>query len=58
MVSRQLTNEVLIERRKNAIPRGPFNVAPIFAVRAEGSRLEDADGKSYVDFCGGIGVLN
>ena len=51
------TNASLLERRERAIPRGPFHVAPIFAVRAEGSRLWDADGKEYLDFCGGIGVL-
>jgi 4-aminobutyrate aminotransferase/(S)-3-amino-2-methylpropionate transaminase len=52
------TNAGLYERRMRAIPRGPFNVAPIFAARAEGSRVWDVEGKEYIDFCGGIGVLN
>ncbi len=52
------TNRSLLERRLDAVPRGPFQIAPIFVARAEGHRLWDADGKEYVDFCGGIGVLN
>lgn len=51
------TND-LLKRRERAIPRGPFNVAPIFASRARGAELWDTDGNRYVDFCGGIGVLN
>lgn len=31
-----LTNEMLLARRNEAIPRGPFNVAPIFVDRARG----------------------
>jgi 4-aminobutyrate aminotransferase/(S)-3-amino-2-methylpropionate transaminase len=34
-----LSNEALLARREAAVPRGPFNVAPIFAARAEGARL-------------------
>jgi 4-aminobutyrate aminotransferase / (S)-3-amino-2-methylpropionate transaminase / 5-aminovalerate transaminase len=53
-----MSNADLLKRRQNAVPRGPFNVAPIFAVRAEGAKLWDADGNEYIDFCGGIGVVN
>ena len=31
---------------------------PIVAARAEGARIEDADGTSYIDFAGGLGCLN
>lgn len=48
----------LLRRRKNAVPQGPFNIAPIFVERALGARLWDVDGKEYIDFCGGLGVLN
>jgi len=48
----------LLARRQAAVPRGPFNVHPIFADRARGARLWDADGREYLDFCGGIGVVN
>jgi 4-aminobutyrate aminotransferase/(S)-3-amino-2-methylpropionate transaminase len=40
------------------VPRGVSNAHPIFAARAQGARLWDVDGKEYVDFVGGIGVLN
>ena len=48
----------LLARRAAAIPRGPFNVHPLVAARAQGARLWDVDGREYLDFCGGIGVLN
>lgn len=31
---------------------------PIVAARAQGAELWDVDGKRYLDFVGGIGVLN
>lgn len=48
----------LLARRAAAVPRGPFNVAPIFAARASGVRIWDVEGREYLDFCGGIGVQN
>ena len=47
----------LLARRAAAVPRGVFNVAPIFTEWAEGARLRDADGREYLDFAGGLGVL-
>lgn len=52
------TNEQLMQRRTKAIPRGPFHVAPIFAAKALGATVWDVEGKTYLDFCGGIGVQN
>ncbi|REJ84961.1 MAG: 4-aminobutyrate--2-oxoglutarate transaminase [Acidobacteria bacterium] len=52
------THQQLLERRQRAIPRGPFNVAPIFVSKARGAELWDREGRRYIDFCGGIGVLN
>lgn len=52
------SNEELLRRRREAVPRGPFNVAPIFVERALGARLWDVEGNEYLDFCGGIGTLN
>ena len=34
------------------------NTHPIFVARAEGTRVWDVDGKEYLDFTSGIGVLN
>ena len=47
----------LLTRRATAVPRGVFNAAPIFAEWAEGARLRDVDGREYIDFSGGLGVL-
>jgi 4-aminobutyrate aminotransferase/(S)-3-amino-2-methylpropionate transaminase len=52
------TNQELFKRRARSVPRGPFNVAQIFVERAEGAKLWDVEGKEYIDFCGGIGVVN
>ncbi|MBZ0135430.1 MAG: 4-aminobutyrate--2-oxoglutarate transaminase [Planctomycetes bacterium] len=52
------TNNELLKRRAAAVPQGPFNVAPIFAARAEGAKLWDVEGNEYIDFCGGIGCVN
>jgi 4-aminobutyrate aminotransferase / (S)-3-amino-2-methylpropionate transaminase / 5-aminovalerate transaminase len=52
-------NEVLIERRKNAIPRGVGMFAGETTVSsAVGARLVDADSMEWIDLSGGIGVVN
>jgi len=48
----------LLRLREQHVPRGMSNAHPIFAVRGEGARLWDVDGHEYIDFVGGIGVLN
>ncbi|HEY0702171.1 MAG TPA: 4-aminobutyrate--2-oxoglutarate transaminase [Candidatus Acidoferrales bacterium] len=48
----------LMRRREAAIPRGVSHATPIFAARAEDATLEDVDGNRFLDFAGGIGVLN
>jgi len=50
--------ETLLQRRAANVPRGVFNVTPLFVERAHGAMLVDVDGKSYIDFAGGIGVEN
>lgn len=57
-MSSEMNNEKLFQRRAEAIPKGPFNVAPIFADHAKGAELWDVEGKRYIDFAGGIGTLN
>ncbi len=51
-------NASLQARRVAAIPRGVATAYPVFAKRAEGSEIWDADDRRYVDFGGGIAVLN
>ena len=45
------------QKRDRYVARG-VSIAPIFADHAHGARLTDADGREYIDFAGGIGVLN
>lgn len=52
------TNAQLISRRDAAVPRGVASAAPIYAKYAENAELWDVEGNRYIDFCGGIGVLN
>ncbi|MDC0135898.1 4-aminobutyrate--2-oxoglutarate transaminase [Sulfitobacter sp.] len=52
------TNEDLVRRREAAVPRGVASAAPVYASYAENSELWDVDGKRFIDFVGGIGVLN
>ena len=51
-------NAALQRRRAAAVPRGIATAFPVFAEKAEGAELWDADGKRYIDFAGGIAVLN
>ena len=52
------SNSDLPARRIAAVPRGVSTAAPVFAARAENAEIWDAEGKRYVDFAGGIAVLN
>jgi 4-aminobutyrate aminotransferase/(S)-3-amino-2-methylpropionate transaminase len=51
-------SQELMRRRQAAVARGVSHATPIFAARAEGSILEDVDGNRFLDFAGGIGVVN
>jgi 4-aminobutyrate aminotransferase/(S)-3-amino-2-methylpropionate transaminase len=52
------TNAQLLERRERAVPRGVATAFPIFAARAENAELWDVEGRRFIDFAGGIAVLN
>ncbi|WP_304166876.1 4-aminobutyrate--2-oxoglutarate transaminase [Phenylobacterium aquaticum] len=51
-------NAALQARRVAAVPRGVASATAIFATRGENSELWDAEGRRYIDFGGGIAVLN
>jgi 4-aminobutyrate aminotransferase len=51
-------NEQLQLRKAAATPRGVGVMASFFAERAENSELWDVEGRRYIDFAGGIAVLN
>lgn len=52
------SNESLKARRDEACPAGLPSKSGIYAARATGAELWDVEGKRYIDFIGGIGVLN
>jgi 4-aminobutyrate aminotransferase / (S)-3-amino-2-methylpropionate transaminase / 5-aminovalerate transaminase len=53
-----MTNQTLADRRSAAVPRGVSFAHPLFVDRAENALLWDVEGRRYIDFAGGIAVLN
>jgi 4-aminobutyrate aminotransferase len=51
-------NEQLQARKAAATPRGVGVMAPFFAERAQGAELWDVEGQRFIDFAGGIAVMN
>lgn len=47
----------LAVRRSAAVPRGVATATPLFAAKAENSEIWDSEGRRYIDFASGIGVL-
>jgi 4-aminobutyrate aminotransferase / (S)-3-amino-2-methylpropionate transaminase / 5-aminovalerate transaminase len=47
----------LVAAKERWVARG-VATSPIFVDRAHGARLTDVDGRTYIDFVGGIGTLN
>src|SRR6202521_3056588 len=48
----------LTELRSRYIPRGITSAHPLIADRAQGAELWDVTGRRFIDFAGGIGVMN
>ena len=51
-------SRALMQRRDAAVARGQAHSVPVFAASADGCRVTDVDGNVYLDFAGGIGVMN
>ena len=51
-------SSALLARRKAAVLPGVSTMHPIFIERASGSTVTDVDGNTFIDFTGGIGVMN
>ncbi|MCF8475080.1 MAG: 4-aminobutyrate--2-oxoglutarate transaminase [Emcibacter sp.] len=51
-------NQDFQTRRENAVARGVATLHPIFAKRALNAEIWDEEGKRYIDFAGGIAVVN
>ena len=53
-----LTNASLMARRRAAVVRGVGQAHEIFVARAFNAEVWDVEGRRYIDFAGGIAVLN
>jgi 4-aminobutyrate aminotransferase / (S)-3-amino-2-methylpropionate transaminase / 5-aminovalerate transaminase len=51
-------SRALMERRHRAVSSGIGIATPIIAQEAKGALLTDVDGNTFIDFGGGIGVMN
>jgi 4-aminobutyrate aminotransferase / (S)-3-amino-2-methylpropionate transaminase / 5-aminovalerate transaminase len=51
-------SRALAERERNAVARPLLVHLPIFAQKAENATITDVDGNVFVDFAGGVGVVN
>ena len=52
-------SQALLERRNAAVPKAlSGKTYPICIARGEGAMLEDLDGNQFLDWIGGVGVLN
>jgi 4-aminobutyrate aminotransferase/(S)-3-amino-2-methylpropionate transaminase len=51
-------SRALMERRHRAVSSGIGTATPIMAQEAKGALLTDVDGNTFIDFGGGIGVMN
>lgn len=53
-----MSNAELTAFRAQTIPRGVPSVAPVYIAKARNAVITDVDGKEYIDFAAGIGVMN
>ncbi|PIF14753.1 4-aminobutyrate--2-oxoglutarate transaminase [Candidatus Pantoea floridensis] len=51
-------NSRLQQRKDDALPRGTGNLCQWYVEHAENATLRDGEGNSWIDFAGGIAVLN
>jgi 4-aminobutyrate aminotransferase/(S)-3-amino-2-methylpropionate transaminase len=54
----QAKNEILNEQRNRFISEGVASVTPMYVESAKGAIIKDVDGREYIDFAGGIAVMN
>src|SRR5437868_8001298 len=56
-VEQRTESERVVAAREQHVARG-VATTPLVVARAEGARVWDVDGRSYVDFAGGLGCQN
>jgi 4-aminobutyrate aminotransferase / (S)-3-amino-2-methylpropionate transaminase / 5-aminovalerate transaminase len=54
----ELTSQELMDKKIKYVSRGISHGTPIFVKEAKGALITDVEGRNYIDFYGGIGVLN
>ncbi len=53
-----MDTEQLLALRGRNVPRGVTQYFPVFAEQAQNAVITTIDGREYIDFAGGIGVMN
>ncbi|HSO20893.1 MAG TPA: aminotransferase class III-fold pyridoxal phosphate-dependent enzyme, partial [Desulfosarcina sp.] len=53
-----LSNKTLQELRAEVISAGVSSITPVHVESAKGAIVRDVEGKEYIDFGGGIAVMN
>lgn len=51
-------SQEILKLRDKYVPKAVYYTLPVVIERGEGAAVEDADGNIFLDFAGGIGVLN
>ncbi|MEJ2222137.1 MAG: 4-aminobutyrate--2-oxoglutarate transaminase [Desulfobacterales bacterium] len=57
-MSPQANNENLHEQRNRFISDGVASVTPMYVESAKGAIIKDVEGREFIDFAGGIAVMN
>ena len=52
------TNSAILEQRCKVIPNGHASGTACYVESAKGAVIRDVEGREYIDFAGGIGVMN
>jgi 4-aminobutyrate aminotransferase/(S)-3-amino-2-methylpropionate transaminase len=52
-----MTNGELSALRAQVVPKGAPMTAPVFIARARNATITDVEGREYIDFAAGIGVM-
>jgi 4-aminobutyrate aminotransferase/(S)-3-amino-2-methylpropionate transaminase len=56
-VEQRADSKRVLAERERFVARG-IATPPLVVARAEGARIDDADGRAYIDFAGGLGCQN
>ena len=48
----------ILERKSKAVPDAVKSIYPLVMKRGEGAMVEDVDGNTFIDWVGGVGVMN